>query len=137
MWRFVQGCQGMSTARDNRLIIMATYAEDREVRRSARREQLSVAHDHVVATLRGMGAIRIVVFGSYVEGRLRRWSDLDVPAVMPPSRSGGEWFRLVGDAVDTDVPVGILTFTPEELEEARERSSFVRHALRTGRVVHG
>jgi predicted nucleotidyltransferase len=116
---------------------MASFVEEREARRSARREQLSRALDQVVAGLKALGAIRIVVFGSYVEGRLRTWSDLDVLAVMPPSRSGAEWFRVVGDAVDTDVPVDILTFTPDELEEAVGRSSFVRRALRTGRVVHG
>lgn len=116
---------------------MRTFAEEREIQRSARREMLSNALEHVVATLKDLGAIRIVVFGSYIEGRLRRWSDLDVLAVMPPTRSGGEWFRVVRDAVDTEVPVDILTFTPEELEEAQGRSSFVRRALRTGRVVHG
>ena len=116
---------------------MATFVEEREARRSARREQLSSALDQVVIKLRSMGAIRVVVFGSYVEGRLRRWSDLDVLAVMPPTRSGAEWFRLVGDEVDTDVPIDILTFTPEELQVAEEKSSFVRRALRTGRVVHG
>lgn len=116
---------------------MATFVEEREAGRSARREQLSSALDQVVTRLKSMGAIRIVVFGSYVEGRLRRWSDLDVLAVMPPTRSGGEWFRRVVDEVDTDVPVDILAFTPEELEAAMERSSFVRRALRTGRLVHG
>jgi predicted nucleotidyltransferase len=114
-----------------------TFVDEREAQRAARRERLSHALDKVVSSLKGLGALRIVVFGSYVEGRLRRWSDLDVLAVMPPSRSGAEWFRVVGDAVDTDVPVDILTFTPEELEAAVERSSFVRRALRTGRVVHG
>ncbi len=119
------------------MAIMASFVEEREARRSARREQLSSALDQVVTRLRALGAIRVVVFGSYVEGRLRRWSDLDILAVMPPSRSGAEWFRVVNHTVDTSVPVDILTFTPEELEAAMERSSFVRRALRTGRVVHG
>ncbi len=131
------GWQGISTVRDNRVTIMATFAEEREAHREARREQLSIALEEIIELLKGMGALRVVVFGSFVAGRLRRWSDLDVLAVMPPTRTGGEWFRLVGDALDTDVPVDILTFTPEELESAREKSSFVRHALRTGRVVHG
>ncbi|NOQ54297.1 MAG: hypothetical protein GQ558_06805 [Thermoplasmata archaeon] len=119
------------------MTIMATFVEEREAHREARREKLSIALEEIIELLKGMGALRVVVFGSFVAGRLRRWSDLDILAVMPPSRSGGEWFRLVNDAVDTDVPADILTFTPEELESARERSSFVRHALRTGRVVHG
>ena len=116
---------------------MVSFVEEREAQRSARREKLSIALDQVVTRLKALGAVRVVVFGSYVDGRLRRWSDLDVLAVMPPSRSGAEWFRVVGDAVDTDVPVDILTFTPDELEEAEVRSGFVRRALRTGRVVHG
>ena len=56
---------------------MTSFVEERSARRSARREQLSTALDQVVARLKALGAIRVVVFGSYVDGRLRRWSDLE------------------------------------------------------------
>jgi len=115
---------------------MATMTEEREAQRTARRMRLDKALGDVVRTLRSMGAIRVMVFGSYVEGPLRRWSDLDILAVMPSTRSGAQWFRDVHAAIDTDVPVDIVTFTEQELSARRATSSFVRRALRTGRVVY-
>ena len=115
---------------------MAITLEKLQTQRAARKRQLENALKEIVLKLEGMGALKIVVFGSYVSGTVRRWSDLDIIVVMPPTMSGKQWFKEIYDKVDAGVAADILTFTEEELEAKIETSSFIRHALKTGRIVY-
>ena len=45
--------------------------------------------------LRAMGALKIIVFGSFAEGDIRRSSDLDLLVVMPSQMSGKEWMGKI------------------------------------------
>ncbi len=112
-----------------------TY-EKLQTQRAIRRKQLEYALEEIIRKLKEMGALEIIVFGSYVSDTIRRWSDLDVLAVMPSTKSGKEWLKEIYDKVDVGVAADILPFTEEELKIKTETSSFVRYALKTGRVVY-
>jgi len=86
--------------------------------------------------LRAMGALKIIVFGSFAEGDVRRSSDLDLLVVMPSQMSGKEWMGKIYQEVDREVDSDILAFTAEELENALPVSRFLRHALATGKVIY-
>lgn len=83
-----------------------------------------------------MGALKIIVFGSFAEGDVRRSSDLDLLVVMPSQMSGKEWMGKIYQEVDREVDSDILAFTAEELENALPVSRFLRHALATGKVIY-
>ena len=112
-----------------------TYEKLQE-QRAIRREKIEHALEEITKKLRDMGALKIIVFGSYASGNIRRWSDLDVLVVMPSTKTGKEWFKEIYDKVDADVSADILPFTDEELKIKIEISSFIRHALKTGRVAY-
>ena len=112
-----------------------TY-EKLQKQRAIRKKQLECALAEVVQRLKDMGANKIVVFGSYISGNIRRWSDLDILVVMPSIKTGKEWFKEIYDKMDICVSADILPFTVEELKMKTETSSFIRHALRTGRIVY-
>lgn len=118
------------------LIKMAITLEKLQTQRAVRKKQLEQALEKIVQNLKDMGALKIIVFGSYVSGVIRRWSDLDILVVMPPTKSGKEWFREIYDKVDVDVAADILPFTEEELETKIEISSFIRYAIKTGRIIY-
>lgn len=101
-----------------------------------RKKQLDLSLAKIVERLKQMGAIKIIAFGSYISGNIRRWSDLDLLVVMPPVKSGREWFGEIYEKVDPEVAADILPFTEEEYRRQQETSSFVRHAIRTGKVVY-
>lgn len=107
-----------------------------QTQRAARRRQLEHALEQIVIRLQEMGALKVIVFGSYVSEIVRRWSDLDVLVVMPSTKNGKEWFKEIYDKIDVGVAVDILPFTGEELETKMETSSFIRYALSNGRVVY-
>jgi predicted nucleotidyltransferase len=78
---------------------------------------------------------RVILFGSYANGRRDLFTDLDVLVVMKSdldfvSRTADLYGRL-----DMDVDFDLLVYTPEELERRRE-TGFVQHVLKTGKVIY-
>lgn len=86
--------------------------------------------------LEDMGALKIILFGSYAQGHIRSWSDLDLISVMPSTRTSKEWMRKIYDEVEREVSCDILAYTSEELERTIPISRFLRQALKTGKVIY-
>lgn len=112
-----------------------TLAEIRD-RKEHRKKELSRELEKIREQLAGLGALRVVVFGSFASGEVISSSDLDVLAVMPPTKTGKEWLRILSETIDREVSLDILAFTDEELEKALPVSSFLRRVLETGKVVY-
>jgi len=115
---------------------MTLTSEILRMRRQKRREELERALQRLISQLQEMGAIRIIVFGSFVKGTLTRWSDLDILVIMPSNKSGKEWFQEIYKGIKVDVGVDILPFTREEIRRKQRESSFIRTILEQGRVVY-
>ena len=105
-------------------------------RKEKRRKALERNLESIKRQLQDMGALRIILFGSYASGHVRSWSDLDIISVMPSTKTGREWMRKIYDEIDRDVDCDILAYTNKELEEMLPVSRFLRHALKTGRVIY-
>jgi len=105
-------------------------------RRVKRAKALAVALDEALAGLRELGALRVVLFGSFARGDIDVDSDLDLLVVMPDSKSGHDWTRLVYDRVPRNVAVDFLVYARDEWERELPRNSFLRHIETHGRVVY-
>lgn len=105
-------------------------------RKEARRKLLEIELEKIAAHLKVMGALKIIVFGSYAQGTVRSSSDLDILAVMPDTMKGKDWMGKIYEEIDREVDSDILAFTPQELEEAMPISRFLRHVIETGRVIY-
>lgn len=83
------------------------------------------------------GVQTVVVFGSTVEGTATDHSDVDVLVVDPRFRGQPFYKRPVDlyDAWPEGLPVDLLCFTPDEVEDLKTRPSIVRAALETGVAV--
>ena len=101
-----------------------------------RAKALAVALDEALAGLRELGALRVVLFGSFARGDIDVDSDLDLLVVMPDSKSGHDWTRLVYDRVPRNVAVDFLVYARDEWERELPRNSFLRHIETHGRVVY-
>lgn len=92
--------------------------------------------DQAVARLAGLGAERVLLFGSWARGTATRRSDLDLlvvwPTHLPPLARIGRVLDLLRDA---PLPVEPLVLTPEELE-ARADLPFLRGVLKEARVLY-
>ena len=105
-----------------------------------KRKKYARALDHAVArAIERLARIRevdrVILFGSYANGRRDLFTDLDVLVVMKSdldfvSRTADLYGRL-----DMGVDFDLLVYTPEELEKRRD-SGFIQHVLKTGRVIY-
>ena len=114
---------------------MKTLRDIRE-RKEKRRKALEQSLPSIVEQLKALGALKVILFGSLVRGDTGSWSDLDLIAVMPPSLSGKEWRRKIYGQVDRGIACDIAVYNEKELEETIPISSFLRHALREGRIIY-
>jgi len=77
---------------------------------------------------------KMILFGSRVSGKPRRWSDFDLIIVSEKfEKEGGlrrgVWFY---DYWDLDYPVDFLCYTPEEFNKLKNQITIVREAIKEG-----
>ena len=102
----------------------------------ARSQVLQRALDEIVGRLRTLDIERIVLFGSYARGEVRRSTDLDLMVVMPTELRFLDRLDLVYRTAQPRVACDFFVYTPEELETLPATSDLVRTALREGKVVY-
>ncbi|MDY6795245.1 MAG: nucleotidyltransferase domain-containing protein [Actinomycetota bacterium] len=104
-------------------------------RKTERKELLRSSLDNLLPQLESLGAIRVVLFGSLVDGTTHSRSDLDILVVMPQERSGRDWSHIIYENVDLNVAADILVFNANELAEGLETNRFLRQVVEKGRPV--
>lgn len=99
-------------------------------------EQLIEFTERIV---RGLNPKAILVFGPVARGTATEDSDLDLMVIMDTDLSYFERTSAVRRCIGvTTVPIDILAFTPQEIEEGKtKKGSIISEALKTGRVVYG
>lgn len=105
-------------------------------RKRLRANRLNAALGTALGSLRDMGALKAVLFGSVARGEADIGSDLDLLVIMPATKSGREWTRLLYDQVPRDVGIDFLVYNEEEWDRELPISSFLRHIQEHGRVVY-
>ncbi len=103
--------------------------------REDRRQKLARELPRLVEGLRRLGAMRIILFGSAAAGNVGFMSDLDLMAVIPTDKKPLERLAWVYQELEPSC-ADILVYTPEEFDRAKESSSFVRHAVKIGKVIY-
>jgi len=110
--------------------------DDLATRRAAYAQSLERALADVVAQLRAMPTVhRVILFGSYADGRRDLFTDLDLLVVMESDLDFVARIAALYQQLAVGVDLDLLAYTPEELERARSHG-LVRRALETGRVLY-
>ena len=89
----------------------------------------------LVATLRQMGAEKIILFGSLARGRMNIFSDLDLIVVIDSQADFVERHGQMYQALQPKVDADILVYTPEEFAHMQDRP-FVQQALKEGIILY-
>jgi len=101
-----------------------------------RAHALRVALTSAVDRLKHLGALRVTLFGSLATGETDVGSDLDLVVVMPSTRSGRAWRRVLYEQVPGDVAIDMLVYAENEWERELPINSFLRDIQKHGRVVY-
>jgi predicted nucleotidyltransferase len=77
---------------------------------------------------------KIIIFGSFVSGKMKSNSDIDLILVSKSFRGKKFFKRGIGlhKYWKLDLPVDFLCFTPEEFREKSKRVSIVSQAIKDG-----
>jgi predicted nucleotidyltransferase len=89
----------------------------------------------VTTACRRTGAERAVLFGSYARGDADAYSDVDLLIVCPTQRAFFDRHELFAAVTDAFPGCDLLVYTPDELDELRERG-VVYEALREGILLY-
>jgi predicted nucleotidyltransferase len=100
-----------------------------------RKAILQKSLDLMVKQLTGMGALKIVVFGSFARDKVDVDSDLDLFVVMPSTRTGKEWMDIIYDTIDRKVASDIIVYNDEEFRDTLPISRFLQNVAQ-GNVVY-
>jgi len=112
---------------------MSREAIDRIKKR--RRSLLKSELARVKEELIGLGAKRIVLFGSAARGEMGLFSDVDLLVVMDSKKP---FLQRITEVYKKIQPAGldILVYTPEEFALLKENSPFIRKALKEGELLY-
>ena len=78
---------------------------------------------------------KIILFGSLSHGNLHKTSDIDLIIVQKTEKRFLERLDEFYKYLNPSVAVDIFVYTPQEFEEMK-RSSFMKSALRRGKVLY-
>lgn len=105
-------------------------------RKEKRKTRLETSLSSIASQLENIGALKIILFGSFANGDIDLYSDLDLLVIMPSTMSGKEWMKLVYEDVEREVGSDIIVYNLREFEENLPISSFLQNIVNSGRVVY-
>ncbi len=104
--------------------------------RRARQERLEAELREILPRIVDADTEKVILFGSAARGTPGSTSDLDLLIVRRDRRTPSERLDDLYRRARARVALDLVVYTPEELESALATSSFVRAALRDGKVIH-
>ena len=89
--------------------------------------------------VRKYGAERVILIGSAAWGEMGKDSDLDFLVIKKDTPlSGRDRMREARHAIESEMPVDVLVYRPDEFEErGRMGDPFIVLVQRKGKVLHG
>lgn len=102
----------------------------------ARRKDLQKELDRIVGILQTQDVEQVILFGSLARGDVRSTSDIDIIVVRQTDKRFLDRLDEVYTLVQPETALDVLVYTPQEFASMRENSSFVRRAVREGRVLY-
>lgn len=80
---------------------------------------------------------KVIVFGSYILGTTRQWSDIDLAIIKKTKKQFIDRLIEVGRLADNRLAIDFLVYTPEEFEKMSKSNYFVRDEIvAKGKVLY-
>lgn len=104
-------------------------------RKERRKAKLQSALDTIVSQLKGIGAMKVILFGSLANDSVDVSSDLDLFVLMPSTKTGKEWMDMIYEKIERKIASDIIVYNQKEFHEKLPTSSFLQNILK-GKVVY-
>ncbi|NSW76512.1 MAG: nucleotidyltransferase domain-containing protein [Candidatus Atribacteria bacterium] len=110
--------------------------EEIVAKKRVREEKLQVALKRIITQLREWGALKVILFGSFVREIADSQSDLDLLVIMPPSQPSKAWMDQIYQYVERGVATDMVIYSQDDFERMLPESAFLQEILRSGRIVY-
>lgn len=103
-----------------------------------RHKSLQQELDRVVSQLRhAYNPEKIIIFGSFAQGKTQQWSDLDIAIIMHTKKRFIDRLMSVAHLIHPRLGTDIVVYTPEEFQVMERDNYFVRDEIvGRGKVVY-
>jgi predicted nucleotidyltransferase len=100
-----------------------------------RKSLINIILKRLVANL---DVVKVILFGSYVSGKVNKDSDLDLLIIINTREKGIKRYAMVSELLEPrKIPMDIIVKTPEELKRRTKLfDPFIRNILKTGKVLY-
>ena len=103
---------------------------------SIRRRVLEEELARILPLIIDVGVSKVILFGSLAEDALRSASDLDLMLVKETDERFVDRLSELYETIQPRVAIDLLVYTPIEFRRLQRESSFVRHAVATGKILY-
>jgi len=101
-----------------------------------RKEKLKNELNRIVPEIIKLGVEKIILFGSLNSHSIHKSSDIDIIVVKKTKKKFLERIEEFYNYLNPKVAIDIFIYTPEEFEEMKNKNSFVKSALKKGRIIY-
>jgi len=101
-----------------------------------RKKQLKQELDRIISEIISLNVDKIILFGSLCTGKVHASSDIDLIIVKKTEVRFIDRSDEFYTAINPRFAMDILVYTPEEFEEMKGNSQFIRFALKSGRIIY-
>lgn len=101
-----------------------------------RKEKLYSELNRTIKAILPLNPERVILFGSMNRGDINSHSDLDLLIIWKTTLPFIERSQVFYDAIQPNVAMDILVYTPDEIQALKDSNPFIHRALTEGRVVY-
>ena len=92
-----------------------------------------IAHKYSDEVRKFLNPVKIILFGSHINGTPHEWSDIDIAVLVKDFQ--GEWLETSSKLFNLTWEFDEI-IEPHLLDETYDPSGFVEHVIKTGEVVY-
>lgn len=90
----------------------------------------------IIDQLKSYNPEKIILFGSYASGKPGEYSDVDLIVIKKTSKQFHDRQIEARMLLETDTPLDIFIFTPDEFEKHKNTNLFLKEASIKGKIIY-
>jgi len=89
--------------------------KEKKIREKLLKENLK----KILKDLKKLVANKVYLFGSLLKGDIDFYCDIDLFVIMPSTKSGNEWSKIIYEEIEKSVAVDFIVFNEKEFQEEK------------------
>ncbi len=106
--------------------------KEKKIREKLLKENLK----KILKDLKKLGANKVYLFGSLLKNNIDFYSDIDLFVIMPATKSGKEWSKIIYEEIEKTVAVDFIVFNEKEFQEEKDINPFIKDIIENGKLIY-